>query len=74
MNEVLTVEEVEARYPDEWVLLADPVERKGPTLIRGRVVFHSPDRDALHQCEMELRLKNSAVLFTGRNSDRIFNL
>ncbi len=39
MDEVLTVEEIEARYLDEWVLLADPEVRKGPKVIRGTVVF-----------------------------------
>jgi len=66
-EEVLTVKEIEARYPNEWVLLDNPVVRKGPKLLRGTVVFHSPDRDQLDKRSIELRLKSSAVLFTGKS-------
>ncbi len=75
MDELLTIAEIEAKYPDEWVLLADPEVRKGPKVIRGTVVFHSPDRDQLDKRATELKLKSSAVRFTGKLPEHMaFNL
>lgn len=45
MDAVLSLEEIEARYPDEWVLLTDFESDPGPIVRRARVVWHSTDRD-----------------------------
>jgi hypothetical protein len=65
MGEVLTTDEIHNRYRSEWVLLEDPVVTKDLHVLRGRVVFHSPDRDELDRKAIELKLRHSARLFTG---------
>lgn len=45
-NEYLTMAEIKAKYPNEWVLLHDlKCRRKWGELLGGRVVWHSPDRN-----------------------------
>lgn len=65
MDEMLTVAEIEQRYPSEWVLLADPEVDDHAGLVRGKVVAHSKDREEVHRKDLELRLKRAAHLFTG---------
>jgi hypothetical protein len=45
MDALLPIEEIEATYPDEWVLLTDIESDPGPVVRRARVVWHSTDRD-----------------------------
>lgn len=45
MENLLSLEEIEARYPDEWVLLTDFESDPGPVIRRARVVWHSTDRE-----------------------------
>ena len=65
MYPVMTIKEIEAKYPDEWVLLSEPKEDAFGQTERGGLVFHSPDRDLLYSRMAELRLPNSGVLYTG---------
>jgi hypothetical protein len=39
MDEILSVDEIKARFPSEWVLLGDPQTADGPVLLGGKVVF-----------------------------------
>jgi hypothetical protein len=45
MDTLLSLEEIEAKYPDEWVLLTDFESDPGPITRRARVVWHSTDRE-----------------------------
>jgi hypothetical protein len=66
MGEVLTIEEIYAQYPDEWVLIDQPESDEYQRVRRGTVVFHSPDRDAVAAKAMELPIpRHAAVRFTG---------
>jgi hypothetical protein len=45
MSEYMTMAEIEAKYPNEWVFLANPTTRdRSLTLTGGHVVFHCADR------------------------------
>jgi len=44
-DDVLTMEEIKARYAPDWVLIAEPVTDDMQRLLRGKVVFHGPDGD-----------------------------
>jgi hypothetical protein len=67
MGEVLTIEEIYARYPDEWVLIDQPESDEYQRVRRGKVVFHSPDRDAVDAKSLELPVpRHAAVRFTGK--------
>jgi len=65
MNDVMTLAEIEDNYPSEWVLVADPKLDDELEVVRGRVVWHSKDRDEVYHKAVELRPKHSAFLYTG---------
>ena len=66
MSETLTRDEIEARFDSEWVLIEDPVVDDQLRVVRGKVVHHSKDRDEVDRKMIELRLKSSATLYTGK--------
>ena len=45
MDEVLTIEEIKARYAPDWVLIGEPQTDEALNLLWGKVLFHSPDQD-----------------------------
>jgi hypothetical protein len=45
MDEILTIDEIRARYAPDWVLVGDPQTEDSLRLLAGRVLFHSPDPD-----------------------------
>lgn len=65
MDSVLTLTDMEARFPGEWILVGEP--RTDPTLCvqEGVVLWHSSDRDEVYRKAVELRPKRFAVLYTG---------
>ena len=65
-EEILTLEEIKARYDAEWVLVEDPELDKQLENIRGKVVSHSKDRDEVYRAALQLRPKRPTFLYTGR--------
>lgn len=66
MGEILTMKEIEARFPSEWVLLTDPHLNEYQEILSGRLVCHSKDRDEIHRQAMALPLpRHIAVFYTG---------
>jgi hypothetical protein len=66
MNEIMTLAEIEERLDSEWVLIEDPEVDKQFRVIRGRVVWHSKDRDEVDRKLLELRPKSPIILYTGQ--------
>jgi hypothetical protein len=66
VNEVLTIGEIEAHYPSEWILIVDPITSDERGVESGRVVFHAPDRDEMYRKAIELRPRQFAFHYTGR--------
>jgi hypothetical protein len=64
-DEILTRAEIKARYPSECILIGDPETDENHEVIRGKVLFHSPDRDEMYRKMLELRPKSAATLYTG---------
>ena len=54
MNEVLMIEEINRRYPDEFVLIGDPVTDESLEVISGTVVYHGKDRDGMVRAAQQL--------------------
>ena len=69
MSEILTIAEIESRYPDEWLLLDELETTDAPEIKAGRVLFHSKDRDEVYRKAMELRPKRFATFCTGTIPD-----
>jgi hypothetical protein len=65
MDEILSVEAMESRYPSEWVLIDEPRIGEMSRLLGGRVVFHSRSRDDVSRKAIELRLPHFAVRYLG---------
>lgn len=64
-DNVLTAAEIEARYDSEWVLVGDPETNEQLEVLRGKVLWHSKDRDELYRKAIELRPRDFAILYTG---------
>ena len=68
--EVLSWDVIRERHPNEWVILVDLVKEDHHTA-GGRVLAHSPDKDALRTVARGLR--GAAILWTGElGSPRLF--
>lgn len=66
MTDVLSLPEIQARYDGEWVLVGDPEVDASLVIQRGRVLWHSKDRDEVYCQARLLKPKHSAFLFMGR--------
>ena len=64
VNKVMTIDEIESQFPSEWILVGDPVTNEALEVLRGNVLWHSPDRDEVYRKAVELRPKRSAFLCT----------
>lgn len=65
MNDILTVAEIESRFPSEWILVENPEANAELEIKSGRVLYHSQDRDEVYRKAVELRPKRFAMLYTG---------
>ena len=65
-DEVLSIEEIEARFDSEWVLVEDPEVDEHLKVLRGKVLWHCKDRDELYSKMKELRPRHSAILYFGK--------
>jgi hypothetical protein len=65
MNDVLTIDEIRDRYAAEWVLIGEPQTDEFQHLRAGKVLYHSPDREAVYQKAVELRPGNFAFRYLG---------
>ena len=75
MPETMKIEEIESRFPDEWILVIDPDTGPDLRVRSGVVAAHSKDRDEVDRKVLELRPRRSAVWFNGEPSeDTVFVL
>ena len=74
MNEMLTMAQIRAAYPDEWVLIGNPVLGEAGTvgsvvskLQRGLVLYHSKDKREIAYKAKELThdVDQFTCVFTG---------
>lgn len=66
MAALLSVQEIQVRYDGEWVLIGDPEVDAALIVQRGRVLWHSKNRDEVYRQARLLKPKHSAFLFVGR--------
>ena len=65
MDEILSLAQIESRFVSEWVLVENPQTDQALQVQGGLVRWHSQDRDEIYRKMIELRLRHSAVLYTG---------
>ena len=66
MDDALTITDMQAQFESEWLLIEDPESDERLGIRRGRVRWHSKDRDEVYRKAVELRPKRFAVLYTGK--------
>ena len=52
--------------------MGDPELDRSNEVVKGKVLFHSKNRDEVDAIAMRLRLKRSAFLYTGPTPENIF--
>lgn len=65
MDEILSIDEIKARFAPDWVLIGDPQTDEAQRLRGGRVLFHSPDREEVYRRAIELRPGHFAFRYLG---------
>lgn len=65
MDQVMTIQDIEAQFDGEWILVADPETDESLHVLKGKVICHSRDRDEVYRYLVAKRPANSAILFTG---------
>ena len=73
MSEVLTRAEMEARFDGEWVLIAEPEVDINLEVLRGRVVSHGQDPEAVYQEAIDQNVRRWASLYFGPMPERTCN-
>ena len=49
MDEVLTLAQIESQFSSEWVLVEDPETNQALEVERGKVRWHSKDREEVYR-------------------------
>lgn len=62
---LLSLSLMEKKYHDQWVLIAGPVYDKTNRIKRGRILFHSEDRDKVDKAMLETKEDNIAIRYLG---------
>ena len=65
MSKVMTRAEIEAQFPDEWVLVLNPDVGPDQVVRSGTLVAHSKDRDEIDRMAVEAPARQIAVWFNG---------
>ena len=71
MTELLTFDEILARFPSEWVLIGDPKTDESLEILKGELLFHSRNRDEVDQKLLELRPSRFALRYLGTLPDNM---
>jgi len=66
--EMLSWEEIKSHYPDEWVVLGDPIF-EGTLVLQGAVLSHHPDKRvaSIEGGERRKGFKSFTLIFTGQD-------
>jgi hypothetical protein len=64
-RERLSIEDIEQRFPRQWVLIDDPEADQTEAVLSGRVIWHSADKHEVYEKLRKLDSNDVAVFFTG---------
>jgi carbonic anhydrase/acetyltransferase-like protein (isoleucine patch superfamily) len=65
MNEVMSLVEMQEKFDSEWILVGDPETTESLEITKGRLLWHSKNRDEVYRKARELSPQSSAILYTG---------
>lgn len=63
MSAYMTMAEIEAKYPDEWVLVDRLKKGRDGFALGGVVVAHSSDRDVVYRAAESLPIPRDVAIF-----------
>jgi hypothetical protein len=70
MQQILTIEEIKAKYPDQWVLIGNPVmDKQEQEVLAGLPAFYSKSKKEVCYLGAELvkQYQSTILLFTGQH-------
>lgn len=62
MKEILTIDEMRAKFDGEWVLVGDPLTDENLEVLKGTVLAHSPEKRDVYREGQKLRPRHSAMV------------
>ena len=65
MNEIMSLVEIQEKFDSEWVLVEDPETTESLEVTKGKVLWHSKNRDEVYRKARELSPRSSAIIYTG---------
>jgi len=65
MPTTMTKAEIDAQFPDEWILVADPDSGPDHRVRSGVLVAHSKDRDEVDRIALKVPARRFAFWFSG---------
>ncbi len=75
ISELLTLDQMKERSAPDWVLIVEPEVSSSLEILRGKVAFHSSDRDEVYRKAIELEPGYFAFrCFAEPDPDRVFIL
>lgn len=69
-KEFMNLLQIQEAFDSEWILLEDPETTEALEVIRGKVLFHSKNRDDVYKAALQFKPTHSAVIYTGQFSDK----
>lgn len=61
----MTLEEIKQQHPDEWVLIDFTELDEELKVVKGEVIAHSPNKEAIYKKLLELPNEKISIEFTG---------
>jgi len=65
MDKMMTIAEIWSQFQSEWMLVEDPETDEFLEVQKGKVRYHSKDRDEVYRKAVELHPKRFAMIYTG---------
>jgi hypothetical protein len=65
VGDVLTIDEMKLQYPNQWVVVAEPVVDEALEVLAGTVVSHGPDKDAVYGAVIGKGYRDLAFRYLG---------
>jgi hypothetical protein len=71
MSQVMTMAEMEKGFDSEWVLVGDPEFNERMEVVRGKVLFHSKDKEEVYRRDQEIHPESAAYVYTGPTPENV---
>ena len=66
MDDIITIDQIEAQFASEWVLVEAPETNDALEVQSGKVHWHSKNREEVYRQAVVLCPKRLAILYTGK--------